>query len=57
VVANVEKKGYMPIIITSPRIRRHFRQLIQRVVPNASILSFNEITPETEIQQVGMVSI
>lgn len=57
VAANVEKKGYIPIIISSPRIRRHFRQLIQRVVPNVSILSFNEITPETEIQQVGMVSV
>jgi flagellar biosynthesis protein FlhA len=57
VVNNVEKKGYIPVIICSPRIRRHLKQLIQRVIPNVSLLSFNEITPETEIQQVGMISI
>jgi flagellar biosynthesis protein FlhA len=50
------KEGIQPIVLTSPTIRLHFKQLIERNLPRLSVLSFNELSPEIEIMSVGSVS-
>ena len=49
--------GLQPIILTSPIVRIYFRHLTQQYLPNLTILSYNEIDPNIEIQSIGMVSI
>ncbi|RJX31164.1 MAG: flagellar biosynthesis protein FlhA [Desulfurivibrio sp.] len=56
--ANVERisqEGYQPIIITSPVVRRHLRRLIERFMPQAVVLSHNELTNQSKIQSLGTV--
>ncbi|MFC1714111.1 flagellar biosynthesis protein FlhA [Candidatus Poribacteria bacterium] len=44
-----------PIILCSSLIRRHFRRLTDQFMPNIVVLSYNEIPPNIEVQQVGTV--
>ena len=47
----------MPIIITSPIVRMYFRKLSQDYFKDLTVLSYNEIDGEVELQSVGMVTI
>jgi len=46
-----------PVILCSPGIRRHLKKLLDRFLPQVAVLSHNEITPQTKIQSLGMVSL
>jgi flagellar biosynthesis protein FlhA len=46
-----------PVILCSPRIRRHVKNLIMRTLPQIGVLSYNEITPDVEVRSVGMVDV
>jgi flagellar biosynthesis protein FlhA len=54
-VEEMASYGIRPSILVSPQIRRHVRRFIETVFPNVSILSYSELTPETELKSVGMV--
>jgi flagellar biosynthesis protein FlhA len=45
-----------PVLLCSANIRLYVRQLIERYLPNATILSHNEIPPNVRVTSVGMVS-
>ncbi|MFH1562579.1 MAG: flagellar biosynthesis protein FlhA [Nitrospirota bacterium] len=53
------KKSIMeePVILCSPRIRRHIQNLMMRGLPQIGVLSYNEITSDIEVRSVGMVSL
>lgn len=44
-----------PIILVSPTIRMALKRLTERSMPNLIVLSFNEISADTQVQAVGMV--
>ena len=46
-----------PIILCSSLVRRHLKRLIEPVLPNVVVLSYNEIPADVEVQQVGMVTL
>jgi len=45
-----------PIILTSQVVRVHFYNLIEQFYPNVSVLSFNEINNNIQIQAVGNIT-
>ena len=47
--------GYPPIVLTSPAVRLYFRKLVARSAPGIVIVSHAEITPNVEIQILGVV--
>jgi len=47
--------GAQPILLVSPHIRRHFRNFVEPVLPNVLILSYTELTPNTNLKSLGMV--
>ncbi len=49
--------GIAPILITSPQIRRHIKNLSAQVYPELVVLSYNEIEPNVEIFSDWTVSI
>ncbi|ASS75634.1 flagellar biosynthesis protein FlhA [Tumebacillus algifaecis] len=49
--------GHSPILITSPNIRMHVRKLIERVLPDVAVLSFNELDATVEVQSGGVVNL
>ncbi len=48
-------KGYEPVVLTSPKIRPAFKNLIDFNFPNVPILSITEIPRDVEIEAVGLI--
>ncbi|WP_079476181.1 flagellar biosynthesis protein FlhA [Marinococcus halophilus] len=48
--------GKTPVILCSPAVRMHVRQLIERFFPQMPVLSYNELEPSVEVQSVGVVN-
>ncbi len=46
-----------PIILCSPNVRLPLRRMVESVLPQAIILSYNEIIPDTEVYSVGTIGI
>jgi flagellar biosynthesis protein FlhA len=44
-----------PVILCSPSIRMHVRQLLERFLPNVAILSHSEIPASIRVMSLGMV--
>lgn len=55
-VEQMTMKGREPIALVSPRIRLPLRRLLERSVPQVTLLSFNEIIPGVEVEALGVVS-
>ena len=53
---NLVQAGHRPVVLVSPQIRPGFRQLISAKLPKVVVLSYNEMTRDTQIESVGMVS-
>ncbi len=48
--------GHTPLVLVSPQIRAAVKQLTENHLPNLVVLSFNEVTRDTKIVTLGMVS-
>jgi flagellar biosynthesis protein FlhA len=44
-----------PVILTSPIVRIYFKRLIDQFLPNLTVLSFNEIDSNIQIQAIGLI--
>lgn len=53
----LEELGKNPIIITSPIVRMYFKRLIQDYFKDLTVISYNEIDSDVELQSVGMVTV
>ncbi|WP_054738643.1 flagellar biosynthesis protein FlhA [Cellulosilyticum ruminicola] len=49
--------GLQPIILTSPIVRIYFKQLTMQYIPDLTVISYNEVEQNVEVQSIGMVSI
>lgn len=47
--------GLHPVVVCSSKIRMAFRRLIERFLPHVVVLSLNELTPELDVEAIGMV--
>lgn len=47
--------GVQPVILCSPKIRLPLSRFLERFAPGMAVLSFNELTPDLEIEAIGMV--
>ena len=47
----------LPIVLTSPIVRIYFKKLLDQFYPNVTVLSFNEIDTDVQIQSLGNISI
>lgn len=48
--------GLQPVILCSGIIRLPFRRLIERTLPQLTVMSYNEVTPSTNARSVGVVN-
>ena len=44
-----------PIILVSPQIRMALKRLTERAIPRLIVLSYNEISPDIQVNAVGTV--
>jgi len=54
-VEKMSALGIRAAILVSPQIRRAVRKFIESVFPNVFIISYSELTPNTELKSVGVV--
>ncbi len=55
-VGKLEKMGKNAIIVTSPIVRMYFRKLTEDYFTDLTVVSYNEIDSNVELQSVGMVT-
>ncbi|HOP79096.1 MAG TPA: flagellar biosynthesis protein FlhA [Armatimonadota bacterium] len=56
-VERMAASGNQPIAFCSPRIRIHYRRLVERMIPTLAVLSYNELCSGVKLETVGMVSL
>jgi flagellar biosynthesis protein FlhA len=49
--------NYHPIVICLSQIRMHFKNLVERFLPNVTVISYDEILDTVEIKSLGTVEI
>jgi len=47
--------GYHPVLLCSPAIRRHLRKLLERFLPDVTVISHNELSNSLEIRSIGII--
>jgi flagellar biosynthesis protein FlhA len=48
--------GGNQVILCSPNVRMHVRQLLERFLPHVAILSHSEVPPNVRVSSIGMVN-
>ena len=56
-INKLEELGKNPIIITSPIVRMYFKRLTQEYFRDLTVVSYNEIDSNVELQSVGVVTV
>ncbi len=57
VIENAVKSGIQPVILSSQKVRRLVRELIERSFPTIGVLSYSEIPTNYSLDQVGIISL
>ena len=56
-VERVAGRGREPVILCSSRIRLPLRRLLERRLPNVTVLSFAEVTAQTTVEALGSIEV
>lgn len=56
-IAKAAENGIEPIIVTSPRVRRHFKAFLDKFFPRVTVLSYSEIANNVEIKTIGTIEL
>jgi flagellar biosynthesis protein FlhA len=46
-----------PVLLCAPNLRRHIRRFTERLVPQLSVLSLNEISQQISLRAFGVVKV
>jgi flagellar biosynthesis protein FlhA len=55
-IEKLVRKSHPPVLLVSPQIRAGLKQMTTAHLPRLVVLSYNEITRDTQIESVGMVA-
>ncbi|MDL2237833.1 flagellar biosynthesis protein FlhA [Christensenellaceae bacterium OttesenSCG-928-K19] len=55
-IERMTKLGVTPIVLTSPLVRRQFKNVTSQMVPDLIVLSYNELDSNVEVFSDGVVS-
>ncbi len=47
--------GHDPIVLTSAQTRRYAKRIVERHMPKAIVLSYNEIDPSVKLESEGQI--
>jgi flagellar biosynthesis protein FlhA len=48
--------NYQPVVLCTPKIRRHLHKLTERFIPNLVVLSHSELTSNVQLKIIGEVN-
>jgi flagellar biosynthesis protein FlhA len=49
--------GYQPILLVTPEIRKAVRRILEKDLRMVTVISYNEIVPDADLEAVGMVRV
>jgi len=55
-IADAQRSGLQPIVLTSPSTRLALKRLTERAAPSLVVLSYSEIAPGLRVESIGQVS-
>jgi flagellar biosynthesis protein FlhA len=55
-LTKLTQAGHAPIVLVSPQIRAALKQLTENHLPQLVVLSFNEVTRDTQVMTLGLAS-
>ena len=55
-IEKLTRANHQPVVLVSPQIRPGLKQLTASHLPKLVVLSYNEVTRDTKIESVGIVS-
>ncbi len=53
----VMAKGFQPIVLCSPQIRRHFRRMVEQFAPSLIVLSHSELSNNIRFKSMGRIQL
>ena len=56
-IGNLPPSAQQPVVLTTQEIRRYFRKLVELEFPNLAVLSYQELSPEMNIQPIARISL
>ncbi len=56
-MGNFRKMDKPSVALCSPRLRVHLKKFTERNYPSLSVLSYNEIIPQTKVQSIGVINL
>lgn len=56
-VDRMAKSNHRPVLLCAPNLRRHVRRFTERLVPQLSVLSLNEISGHISLRAYGVVKV
>lgn len=54
-IRRVMEEGHNPVLLVSPAVRGYIRNVVERLFPKATVISYQEVLPEVEVHSLGMV--
>lgn len=54
-IEEATSQGEKMVVLCSPVIRRHFKRLTEKFIPNMIVVSHNELSPDVNIRSLGTV--
>jgi flagellar biosynthesis protein FlhA len=54
-VKTAAEAGRQAVILTNPAVRRHLRKLIERFIPDVTVLSHSEIPGNVELESIASI--
>jgi flagellar biosynthesis protein FlhA len=57
VVESLTSEGVTPVLLVTPMIRHHVKQLLDRFLPQLVVLSHSEIQPNLKVRSVGTIDV
>ena len=56
-IGNLPPTAQNPVVLTTMEIRRYFRKLVELEFPNLAVLSYQELSPDMNIQPIARISL
>lgn len=54
-IEKLAEDGIPPVILVTPMIRHHVKRLLDRFLPQVTVLSHNEISPQLRVKSMGSI--
>ena len=56
-ISRLAAAGHAGVVLCSPQVRSHLKRMTEGEMPSLSVISYNELVPEVQVESLGMVTV